>query len=213
MTVCPMALELPRYYPILSTDKLGLPLIEAAGTMLECGVQLLQIRHKGPYTRANYEQAAAVAELCKQADARLIIDDRADIAAMLGAGVHVGQDDLPPDAIRRAFGPDMFLGFSTHSPEQILAVAGEPDYIALGPIFTTGSKENPDPVVGLENLKAWRPLWHGPLVAIGGITRVNAPDVIAAGANSVAVIGDAMPAEATPAALRKRTREWIEILK
>jgi thiamine-phosphate pyrophosphorylase len=210
-----MGLELPRYYPILDTgllERRGMALVEAAGVMIDAGARLVQIRHKGAYTREVFEQAEVVAKLCQAAGARLIVNDRADIAKLLGAGLHVGQDDLPVDAVRKAFGREMVIGFSTHNPGQITAASGDPDYIALGPIFSTASKENPDPVVGLEQLREWRRLWGGPLVAIGGITRVNARQALEAGADSVAVIADAMPEPVRKDTLRERTLEWLEIL-
>jgi thiamine-phosphate pyrophosphorylase len=120
------------------------------------------------------------------------MNDRADlcVAAELG-GLHVGQDDLSPEAARRVIGPDRWLGISTHNPEQIAeADHTDADYLAIGPVFATSSKANPDPVVGLEGVRRARALTCKPLVAIGGITRSNARSVIDAGADSVAVISD-----------------------
>ena len=123
---------------------------------------------------------------------RLIMNDRADLclAAELD-GVHVGQEDLSPESVRAIIGPDRWLGVSTHNPEQLReADETSADYLAIGPVFATSSKENPDPVVGLEGVRRARALTRKPLVAIGGITRANAASVIAAGADSVAVISD-----------------------
>ena len=120
------------------------------------------------------------------------MNDRADLALVAGFdGVHVGQDDLLPESVRRIIGPDRWLGVSTHNPEQV-AEAGltSADYLAIGPVFSTSSKEKPDPVVGLEGVRRARSLTRKPLVAIGGITRANAASVIEAGADSVAVISD-----------------------
>ena len=120
------------------------------------------------------------------------MNDRADLAVAAGyAGVHVGQEDLSPEAARRVIGPKLSLGVSTHNPEQLqVADATSADYLALGPVFNTSSKEKPDPVVGLEGVRRARALTSKPLVAIGGITRANARSVIEAGADSVAVIAD-----------------------
>ena len=200
---------LGRLYPILDTGVLrarGCALETAAAAMLDAGVRILQIRHKGAWTRELFEAAERVARLCEQGKALLIIDDRADIAMLLGAGLHLGQDDLPPVDARRLIGPAAVLGYSTHNAEQLMAAAAEPvDYVALGPMFATRSKANPDPVVGVERLSTWRRLTERPLVAIGGITRANAMEVFAAGADSVAVIGDVLPEDcSTP----KRMEEW-----
>ena len=200
---------LARLYPILDTGLLlarGCGLETAAGAMLDSGVRVLQIRHKGAWTRDLFEQAGRVARLCEQGKALLIIDDRADIAMLLGAGLHVGQDDLPPADARRLIGPGAALGYSTHNAEQLTGAAAEPvDYVALGPMFATQSKANPDPVVGVERLSAWRRLTERPLVAIGGITRANAMEVFEAGADSVAVIGDVLPQDCS---IAKRMEEW-----
>lgn len=123
---------------------------------------------------------------------RWIMNDRADLClAAEFDGVHVGQDDLSPESVRRIIGPERWLGVSTHNPEQLRAAdATSADYLAIGPVFATTSKERPDPVVGLEGVRRARELTRKPLVAIGGITRANAASVIAAGADSVAVISD-----------------------
>jgi thiamine-phosphate pyrophosphorylase len=120
------------------------------------------------------------------------MNDRADLALVAGFdGVHVGQDDLLPESVRRIIGPDRWLGVSTHNPEQVAeADLTSADYLAIGPVFSTSSKEKPDPVVGLEGVRRARSLTRKPLVAIGGITRANAASVIEAGADSVAVISD-----------------------
>jgi thiamine-phosphate pyrophosphorylase len=123
---------------------------------------------------------------------RLIMNDRADLCLAADFdGVHVGQDDLSPEAVRQIIGPDRWLGVSTHNPEQLReADLSSADYLAIGPVFTTSSKANPDPVVGLEGVRRARALTRKPLVAIGGVTRENAASVIDAGADSVAVISD-----------------------
>ncbi len=123
---------------------------------------------------------------------RLIMNDRADLCLAADFdGVHVGQDDLLPESVRKIIGPDRWLGVSTHNPEQLAeADQTSADYLAVGPVFATSSKEKPDPVIGLEGVRRARQLTRKPLVAIGGITQANAASVIEAGADSVAVISD-----------------------
>jgi thiamine-phosphate pyrophosphorylase len=208
---------LPRLYPILDTECLtarGLTLTAAADAVLDGGAGILQIRHKGHWSRDTFDAAREVARLCREAGAGLIVNDRADFALLLNAGLHVGQDDLPPRECRKLIVPDAILGFSSHNAGQLAAAGGEPvDYVALGPIFTTGSKRNPDPVVGVEPLRMLRALIDQPLVAIGGITLQNALEVIRAGADSVAVIAGLLPQPASARSLRERVIEWQNLLK
>jgi len=210
-------MTLPRLYPILDTELIerrGCRLEAAAEAMLEGGAAILQLRHKGHFSRRIFEQAERIAELCRRAGALFIVDDRADIARLLGAGVHLGQEDLAPQLARKILGPEAVIGYSTHNAEQLEAAATEPvDYVALGPIFETSSKQKPDPVVGLEQLAAWRPLTRRPLVAIGGITRANALAVLEAGADSVAVISDLVPEPCTAEGLRQRMEQWQQLVK
>lgn len=210
------SIELPRVYPILDTETLArrgcLP-ETAALALLEGGARILQFRHKGHYSRAVFEQAERVAAHCRAAGVPLIIDDRADIALLLDAGLHLGQSDLPPREGRRLLGPARILGFSTHNPQQLAAALAEPvDYLAFGPIFPTRSKENPDPIIGLGALQEVKKQASLLLVAIGGITRDNAPDVLAAGADSVAVIHDILPETCNFSTLRARMEEWLTLL-
>jgi thiamine-phosphate pyrophosphorylase len=131
------------------------------------------------------------------------------MAMLLEAGLHLGQDDLPPRETRRLMGPDAVIGYSSHNPAQLCAAGGEPvDYVALGPIFGTASKTNPDPVTGVAEVERCRPMLEKPLVAIGGITIENAAGVWRAGADSVAVIAGMLPGEATARSLRQRMEEW-----
>ncbi len=210
-------MNLPAFYPILDTETLsrrGLAPAVAAEAILEGGARMLQVRHKGDYTREAFGVVQRIAELARAAGALLVIDDRADIALLLDAALHVGQDDLPPSDARRLIGPDRVLGFSTHNADQFRAAAAEPaDYLAVGPIFSTASKPNPDPVVGVEALRDLRLLAGRPLVAIGGITRDNARAVLDAGADSVAVIGDLYPNACTKDSLRERTEQWLALLR
>lgn len=204
-------------YPILDTGTLAqrsCDAITAAEAMLAGGARILQFRHKGHYSRQVFGEAEKVAELCRRAGALFVIDDRADVAMLLDAGLHVGQDDLPPRDARRLVGPGRLLGFSTHNEAQLRAAAAEPvDYIAVGPIFGTSSKEKPDPVVGVEELRRLRALETRPLVAIGGITRENALAVLATGVDSVAVIGDLLPAECNFESMRTRMEQWQNLVK
>ena len=208
---------LPRFYPILDTElcaRRSLDIVSAAEAILDSGGSMVQLRHKTHFSRDLFAQAQKIASLCSDASACFIVNDRADIAMLLDAGLHVGQDDLPPAAARRLIGPSRVLGFSTHNQQQLEAALREPvDYLAFGPIFATRSKLNPDPVVGLDELRRLRALTGKPLVAIGGITLANARRVIDAGADSVAVISDLIAENATPGSLRARTREWIAALE
>jgi thiamine-phosphate pyrophosphorylase len=207
---------LTKLYPILDTAALeqrSCPLSTASNALLNGGARILQIRHKAFWSREIFAEAESVASQCRQHGARLIINDRADFAVLLNAGLHVGQDDLPAADARKLIGSDRTLGLSTHNAAQLALAASEPaDYIALGPIFGTANKDNPDPVVGLDHLAAWRKLAPQPLVAIGGITRNNATDVLAAGADSVAVIGDLLPEPCNEFTLRERMDEWQRLL-
>lgn len=208
---------LPRLYPILDSESLSARRIHmevAANAFLEGGASILQIRHKAHWTRETFESAKRIAAACREAGALLIVNDRADMAMLLGAGLHVGQDDLPPRDARKLMGPEAVIGFSSHSAQQLCAAGGEPvDYVALGPVFGTRSKQNPDPVVGVEEVRRCRALLEKPLVAIGGITLDNAPDVLRAGADSVAVIAGLIPEAPTARSLRERMEEWQRLLR
>lgn len=203
-------MTLPPFYPVLDADRV--PAVPAAEALIEAGVRILQFRHKSFFSRAAFEDASRIADLCQHAGALFVINDRADIALLLHAGLHLGQDDLAPSDARRIVPASTIIGFSTHNEQQLRAGDAEPvDYLAIGPIFATGSKQNPDPVVGLDGLRALRALTQKPLVAIGGITREQAPHVFEAGADSVAIIGDLYSSGSTSAALRNRAEEWIAI--
>jgi thiamine-phosphate pyrophosphorylase len=137
------------------------------------------------------------------------MNDRADLCLAAGLdGVHVGQDDLSPGSVRSIIGPNLWLGVSTHNPEQLAQADSAPvDYLAIGPVFATSSKEKPDPVVGLEGIRIARSLTLKPLVAIGGISRQNAKSVIEAGADSLAVISDLLIEP------RKSAEEFFRVLR
>jgi len=211
-------MKLPRLYPIIdasfSPDLHSI--LAAAEQLVNSGCTLLQYRNKSDNARVMLQRARELRRLfprsenphffqnqgevghprsaiCEDPDSVcLIMNDRADLC--LGAdfdGVHVGQDDLSPESVRAIVGPHRWLGVSTHNPEQLReADLTSANYLAIGPVFATSSKQNPDPVVGLEGVRRARALTRKPLVAIGGITRANAASVIEAGADSVAVISD-----------------------
>ena len=208
-------LKLPAFYPVLDTEILslrGMNATEAAEAILEGGARILQFRNKAFFSRDVFETATRVAALCRQANALFVMNDRADVAMLLAAALHLGQDDLDPADARRIMSPSALIGLSTHNEAQLRSAEREPvDYLAIGPIFPTGSKQNPDPVVGVERLRAWRAISRRPLVAIGGIVRENAPGVLQAGADSVAIIGDLYPDRLTKAALRSRAEEWLAV--
>jgi thiamine-phosphate pyrophosphorylase len=206
---------LPRLYPILDAGCFpdAPSLIAAAEQLASAGVTLIQYRNKSGNAPVMLEQAR---ELRRQSRARapalhlrLIMNDRADLCLVAEFdGVHVGQEDLLPESVRGLVGPERWLGVSTHNPEQVReADQTSADYLAIGPVFSTSSKERPDPVVGLEGVRRARQLTRKPLVAIGGITRANAASVIEAGADSVAVISDLLREP------RKSAEEFFRILR
>lgn len=204
---------LPAFYPILDTGAVlarGLDPVHAAQAILDGGARILQFRHKGFFSRQAFHWLEEIAGLTRQAGAQLVVNDRADLARLFGAAIHLGQDDLPPAAARLITGPQTLIGFSTHTAEQMRSATVEPvDYIALGPIFGTSTKENPDATVGLDELRRIRPLTDLPLAAIGGITRDTALSVRAAGADSLAIVADLFPEDGK---LRRRTEEWVALL-
>lgn len=191
----PRRSTIPKLYPILDAGFLPREdrepfLTSLAGELLASGVTLLQYRNK----RGSDAEILADARLLRAAmpagQCRLILNDRADLAVLAGFdGVHVGQQDLSPLGARKVVGPEGIVGLSTHNPEQLRAAVLAPaDYLAIGPVFETASKENPDPVVGLEGVRQARLLTDRPLVAIGGISLENCRAVLDAGADSVAVL-------------------------
>lgn len=183
----------PRVYPILDTvclDRAGVSAVDMARALVAGGARIAQYRHKGTFTRARFEEARVVGAVLREGKVLFVVNDRVDIAMALAAdGVHVGQEDLPPDTVRRLAGPRMLLGYSTHSVAQLAASeVRAADYVAIGPVFPTDSKEDPDPVVGLSTVRSARSMTGKPLVAIGGVTLANAREVLAAGAAAVSMI-------------------------
>ena len=205
-----MTLRLPRIYPITDRRLSGLPHAEQVRELIAGGAGLIQLREKKLSPREFLREAATALTIARGHGVPLIINDRVDIAMAVGAaGVHLGQDDLPPKAARRLLGNQAIIGFSTHDVEQARLASDLPiDYLAVGPIFETSTKEMPDPVIGLEGLRQVRLLIRGlPLVAIGGITIHNAREVFEAGADSVAVIGALF---VKPREISLRLKEMLE---
>lgn len=192
-------MALPRLYAIVDSacfaarPEPAAAVAEFTRELLAGGVTLVQYRNKSGDARAMLSEAREMKRVCGSR-ARLILNDRADLCLAADCdGVHVGQDDLSPQGAREIVGNARWVGVSTHNPEQVKEADGWPvDYIAVGPVFGTLSKHNPDPVIGLEGVRQARKLSGKPLVAIGGITRGNAASVVEAGADAVAVISDLM---------------------
>jgi thiamine-phosphate pyrophosphorylase len=206
-----MGLVLPRLYAIIDPAQTGgRPAMSVCRELLAAGVRLIQYRDKRSSALAVFETCKDFALEIQQQGGMFFVNDRADIALAAGArGVHVGQEDLPVELARRVMGHEGWVGISTHDLDQLReADASSADYIAIGPIFETHSKENPDATVGLEGLREARKATAKPLVAIGGITVQNARSVIDAGADAVAVIHELLAAP-DPAS---RSREFREVL-
>jgi len=210
------AFKLPRLYPIIdftcfaSAPDSVLAVVRFAEELLRAGVMLIQYRDKSGDARRVLSCARELRRVTR-GRAALIINDRADLVVACDAdGVHLGQDDLSPAAVHCIFdqikeGKKRIIGFSTHNLEQVQEADSMPiDYIAVGPVFATVSKANPDPVIGLAGVRRAREATSKPLVAIGGITRNNCRQVLEAGADSVAVISDLLdsPEKAVEAFLR-----------
>ena len=207
-------MQLPPFYPIVDTGAVlarGWDPVRVASEILDGGARILQFRHKTFLSRQAFMWLEQMAGLARQAGATFVVNDRADLAKLFGAALHLGQDDLPPAVARRVVGPAAVVGYSTHNEAQLRAALEEPaDYLALGPIFGTATKANPDATVGVAELRRLRPLAaHRPMVAIGGITRANAVEVRAAGADSVAIVADLFPEDGD---IRARTVEWVRLL-
>ncbi|MBI3896054.1 MAG: thiamine phosphate synthase [Acidobacteria bacterium] len=185
--------------------------LAALEAWLRAGVKVIQYRHKGPFRRAHFEECVAMATKAHKLGGIFFVNDRADIAELCGAdGVHLGQEDLPVEEARSFLAAERMIGYSTHNLEQARRAAALPvDYIAIGPVFPTSTKDNPDPVVGLEMVSQVRSLTIKPLVAIGGITMENAAAVLQAGADAVAVIRDLVMGDD----LETRTRDFLATLK
>jgi thiamine-phosphate pyrophosphorylase len=215
-----MSAAFPRLYAIMDANLL--PSLEPAFAKMlaQSGVELIQYRNKNSSSRALFEISSSIVHQLKGTSVRFIVNDRADVARLSGAGgVHVGQEDLPVEAARAVFGNGewnsagdpanrghLWVGVSTHTLEQVRAAeATSADYIAVGPIYATATKEKPDAVVGVDFIRRARELTRKPLVAIGGITVERAPEVFRAGADCIGVARDLICA-ADPGA---RAREYL----
>jgi thiamine-phosphate pyrophosphorylase len=206
-------ISLPRLYAIVDAAAFQKTedLTTFATELIFGGCTVLQYRSKNADAGEMFRQALSLKIMSGVGlgYVKLIMNDRADLClAAEFDGVHVGQDDLSTHSVRRIIGPDRWLGFSTHNPRQVEeGDSTSADYLAIGPVFSTSSKQRPDPVVGLEGVRRARQLTRKPLVAIGGITRANAASVIEAGADSVAVISDLLREP------RKSAEEFFRILR
>jgi thiamine-phosphate pyrophosphorylase len=208
-------MRLPRLYPIAdwaSLNARGIRVGDFAREMAQAGVGVLQYRDK---LRSSEEVLGAAREIAAQfadRDCILIMNDRPELARELGWGVHVGQTDVSPDVVRRMMGErECVIGVSTHDAAQMMAAnSSGADYVAVGPVFATASKADAETAVGLEGVRRARAMTSRPLVAIGGITRTNAASVIAAGADSVAVIAALLTPANAPGQL---AREWLAELE
>lgn len=210
-------MRLSRLYAIADLDvcaAAGLEVDAVARAFADAGVSHVQLRAKSADGRTFLALADRVAAALAGTATTFIVNDRVDVAAAVGAGVHLGQHDLPVGEARRLLGPDAVIGRSTHTPQELARALVEPvSYVAFGPVFVTGTKANPDPVVGLDGLTAAAATAHAagrPLVAIGGISLTTAPAVIGAGADAVAVISALCAPGLDPAA---RSREFLRVLQ
>lgn len=205
---------LPKLYPILDAGLLAARGIKpqwAAEQMRAAGVKLLQYRDKAGAPQTVLRNAAVIREVFAGAECRMILNDRADLALLARwDGVHMGQGDLLPGDARRVVGLERWVGVSTHNDEQVrLADLSCADYIAVGPVFATGTKLDAEPVIGLDGVRRARALTSKPIVAIGGITRQNARSVIDAGVDSIALISGLF-AGVEP--VEKVARDFLELL-
>lgn len=206
-----MNFDLPKIYPITDTSITGLSHAEQIKRLVKGGAGFIQLREKCAAPKDFYAAAKEAVEVARQNNIKIIINDRVDIALVLKAdGIHLGQDDLPPEKAREILGEKAIIGFSTHNLEQARAAVKLPvNYIAIGPVFPTRTKENPDETVGLEKLRIIREeVSDFPLVAIGGINAENYQSVFRAGANCVALIGDLL---FEPDKITGKMRQYLEM--
>jgi len=204
--------RLPRVYPLTDVQLSGLSHAEQVELLSLGGASLIQLREKRMPALEFYNEAKAAVAVAERNGVKLIINDRVDIALAVGAhGVHLGQDDMPPETARRLLGAEAIIGYSTHDVQQAVSALNLPiDYIAIGPIFQTTTKTDTSPVLGLVGLQAVRrAIRDFPLVAIGGITRANASEVIRAGADSGAVVSTLL---SDPAKITDSTRVLLQDL-
>ena len=205
-----MNLVFPRLYAIIDPILLTISELDLAEALAASGVELIQYRNKTASSRQFFEISRKLSSALGPRGVRFIVNDRPDVAVLAGAsGVHVGQDDLEAEQARELVGKEKWVGVSTHNLEQFQkAAATSADYIAVGPVFSTSSKANPDPVIGTEFVRRVRGLTEKPIVAIGGITLESTASVIEAGADCVAVISDILLAPDRG----RRARQYLELL-
>jgi thiamine-phosphate pyrophosphorylase len=204
---------LPKIYPITDTRLTNFSHAAQVLKLIKGGAVLIQLREKYASPNDFYADAEEAINIARSKNVKIIINDRVDIALALKAdGVHLGQDDLPPEQAREILGEKAIIGFSTHTVAQAIEALKLPiDYLAIGPVFQTKTKENPDEIVGIEQLKAARKaIGDFPLAAIGGITFANFLEVLEAGADSVALIGDLL---FEPDRIIEKTTKFIELSK
>jgi len=201
----------PFIYPLTDRKLAGsAPIGEIIRALCSGGARLIQLREKGSTAREFLETALEAVAAARACGARLLVNDRVDIACLADAdGAHLGDKDFPPSEARLLLGPKAIIGISCHSLEDVEAATGEPvDYIAVGSVFPTDTKVLRFPVVGTEMIRQARTLSSLPIVAIGGITRDNAAEVIAAGADGIALISELM----VPGEIGSRTRELVSAI-
>jgi thiamine-phosphate pyrophosphorylase len=206
-----VSFKLPKVYPITDTSVSRLSHFEQVKRLLDGGATFIQLREKQKSARSFFQDAIAALRLTRAAGAKLIINDRVDVALAVQAdGVHLGQTDLPVEAARRLFGEKLIIGFSTHTLHQAKAALNLPvDYLAFGPIYPTATKQNPDAATGLSDLVRVKSLAGSlPVAAIGGIDSDNLSEVIAAGADSVAVISAVL---SNPSTIAENLRKLSQI--
>jgi thiamine-phosphate pyrophosphorylase len=206
-----MMFQLPKIYPITDKKLSGLSHADQVARLIDGGAILIQLRDKESSPRAFIKEASAALATARRQNVKLIINDRVDIAMAIEAdGVHLGQTDLPPDAARKLLKPDSIIGVSTHGLSQVqTALSSAVDYIAFGPIFSTFSKSDHEPVVGLEQLsQVKRIVGEKPLVAIGGISAERVAEVLKAGADAVALIS-AFASE--PSKIEQKMRNLLDL--
>ena len=204
-----MALLLDRVYPLTHGPLEGRSHVDLARAFLSGGCRLFQVRAKELGDADLLEQLTEIAKACRARSARFVVNDRADLAWASGAaGVHLGQQDLPVREARRLLGKSAIIGLSTHSEPQFLAAQDEDiDYVAIGPIFVSPTKQSGPPPLGTELLSRLAPTSRAPVVAIGGINLANVTEVWRSGAASAAVVSDIVHCP-DPA---RRVREYLEL--
>ena len=204
-----MHLELPKIYPITDVRLSRLTHAEQVKRLIRGGAKFIQLREKYALPKDFYKSAEDALKIARENDVKIIINDRVDIALALKAdGIHLGQDDFSPEEARKILGKKSIIGFSTHNIRQAVEAARLPlNYIAVGPVFATKTKENPDKIIGLESLKKVREaIGDFPLVAIGGINSENFREVLRAGADCVAVISDVI---SEPDKISENVRKYV----